>query len=96
MLLKKVGGFRVREVSRRAFPCYKFLVKDDGRRDLALCLMVDRRFLYLFPFEDKVNNKFAALELKARYLRGQMEHLRLLEVEPGVCQLSESTQQTSA
>jgi len=43
--------------------------------------------LYRFPFENVKGIK--SLEIKARYLRGEMEQLRLREFQPGLCRYVE-------
>jgi hypothetical protein len=78
----RVGGFTIREIARRTVPCYKTVVEDDGDR-LALCLLVDTGKLYRFPYERL--RGIRSLTAKARYLRGEMEHLRLREFQPGIC-----------
>jgi hypothetical protein len=70
------------EIARRTVPCYKYVQEADGER-LALCLLVDSGRLYRFPYEDLLGAR--ALEVKARFIRGQMEHLRLREFQPGIC-----------
>ena len=85
-LMGKVGGFTTTEVARRTVPCYKHVIEKDGER-LALCLLVDSGKLYRFPFEDVRPMK--GLEIKARFLRGEMEHLRLREFQPGLCRYVE-------
>ena len=79
------------EVARRTVPCYKYVIEKDGQKTLALCLLVDSGKLYRFPFEDLKGIK--SLEAKARYLRGEMEHLRLREFQPGLCRYVERTDQ---
>jgi hypothetical protein len=86
VLSGRVGGFTTREVARRTVPCLKHVIEKDGER-LALCLLVDSGKLYRFPFEDVKGIK--GLEIKARYLRGEMEHLRLREFQPGLCRYVE-------
>ena len=91
-VLQRVGGFKIREVARRCVPCYKYVLEDDGRK-LALCMLIDHYKLYRFPYEDdsalfgiaKSATGMRGLELKARYLRGEFEHLRLREFQPGIC-----------
>jgi hypothetical protein len=85
-LMGKVGGFTTTEVARRTVPCYKHVIEKDGER-LALCMLVDSGKLYRFPFEDTKPMK--GLEIKARFLRGEMEHLRLREFQPGLCRYVE-------
>ena len=36
------------------------------------------------------------LELKARFLRGEMEHLRLREFQPGICRYVKSSSSTAS
>jgi hypothetical protein len=79
------------EIARRTVPCYKYVIETDGSKKLALCLLVDSGKLYRFPFEDLKGIK--SLEAKARYLRGEMEHLRLREFQPGLCRYVERTDQ---
>ena len=54
---------------------------------LSLCLLVDSGKLYRFPYESVKGIK--GLAIKARYLRGEMEHLRLREFQPGLCRYVE-------
>jgi hypothetical protein len=86
VLTGRVGGFSTSEVARRTVPCYKHVIEKDGER-LALCMLVDSGKLYRFPFEATKGIK--SLEIKARYLRGEMEHLRLREFQPGLCRYVE-------
>jgi hypothetical protein len=81
VVMGRVGGFPIREITRRTVPCYKQVV-EDGREVLSVCLLIDVRYLYSYPFEHK---GIRSLESKAAYLRGDMEHLRLREFQPGVC-----------
>jgi hypothetical protein len=82
----RVGGFKTIEVARRTVPCYKHVIEKDGEK-LSVCLLVDSGKLYRYPFEDVKGIK--SLEVKARYLRGEMEHLRLREFQPGLCRYVE-------
>jgi hypothetical protein len=82
VLRGRVGGFRKMEVARRTVPCYKHVIEKDGEQ-LSLCLLVDSGKLYRFPYETVKGIK--SLEVKARFLRGEMEHLRLREFQPGLC-----------
>jgi hypothetical protein len=91
VLAGRVGGFKSMEIARRTVPCYKYVIEKDGQKRLALCLLVDSGKLYRFPFEDLKGIK--SLEAKARYLRGEMEHLRLREFQPGLCRYVERTDQ---
>jgi hypothetical protein len=49
--------------------------------------LVDSGKLYRFPYEDSRGIK--GLAIKARFLRGEMEHLRLREFQPGLCRYVE-------
>ena len=86
VLSGRVGGFTTTEVARRTVPCYKHVIEKDGER-LALCILVDSGKLYRFPYEGVKAMK--GLETKARFLRGEMEHLRLREFQPGLCRYVE-------
>jgi hypothetical protein len=86
VLRGRVGGFTKMEVARRTVPCYKHVLETDGER-LALCVLIDSGKLYRFPFEGVKVMK--GLEIKARFLRGEMEHLRLREFQPGLCRYVE-------
>ena len=86
VLAGRVGGFKKMEIARRTVPCYKKVIEKEGEK-LAICLLVDSGRLYRFPYEDV--NGVKSLELKARYLRGEMEHLRLREFQPGLCRYVE-------
>jgi len=90
VLAGRVGSFKKIEIARRTVPCYKHVIEKDGER-LALCLLVDSGKLYRFPFEDVKGIR--SLEIKARYLRGEMEHLRLREFQPGLCRYVERDDQ---
>ncbi len=50
-------------------------------------MLVDSGKLYRFPYESSKGIK--SLALKARFLRGEMEHLRLREFQPGLCRYVE-------
>ena len=86
VLAGKVGGFAKMEIARRTVPCYKKVIEKDGEV-LEVCLLVDSGKLYRFPFEKLKGIK--SLERKARFLRGEMEHLRLREFQPGLCRYVE-------
>jgi hypothetical protein len=90
VLSGRVGGFTTKEIARRTVPCYKHVIEKDGER-LALCMLVDSGKLYRLPFDDAGVNE--SLEIKARYLRGEMEHLRLREFQPGLCRYVERADQ---
>jgi hypothetical protein len=74
------------EIARRTVPCYKHVIEKDGEK-LSVCLLVDSGKLYRFPFEN--SSGIGSLAIKARYLRGEMEHLRLREFQPGFCRYVE-------
>lgn len=82
LLLGRVNGLPKREITRRTVPCYKYVVEPDGER-LAECLLIDSRYLYRYPYEKASIAR--SLAIKARYLKGEMEDLRLREFQPGVC-----------
>ena len=86
VLAGRVGGFKKMEIARRTVPCYKHVIEKEGER-LSLCLLVDSGRLYRFPYETIKGIK--GLTVKARYLRGEMEHLRLREFQPGHCRYVE-------
>lgn len=86
VLTGRVGGFKTIEIARRTVPCYKHVIEQDGEQ-LSQCLLVDSGKLYRFPYERAKGIR--SLELKARYLRGEMEHLRLREFQPGLCRYVE-------
>ena len=90
VLAGRVGGFKKMEIARRTVPCYKHVIEKDGAK-LALCLLVDSGKLYRFPFEDAKGIK--GLGIKARYLLGEMERLRLREFQPGLCRYVERADQ---
>lgn len=94
-LMGRVGGLHIREITRRTVPCYKHVIEgDDGREQLAVCLLIDSRYLYRFPYENLRGVR--SLAAKARYLRGEMEHLRLREFQPGVCRYVHPSQPAAA
>lgn len=86
VLAGRVGGFQKIEVARRTVPCFKHVIEKDGEQ-LSVCLLVDSGKLYRFPYEGV--RGIRSLEVKARYLRGEMEHLRLREFQPGLCRYVE-------
>ena len=88
--LGRVGGFKTIEIARRTVPCYKHVIEKDGEK-LSVCLLVDSGKLYCFPFENQKGVR--SLASKARYLRGEMEHLRLREFQPGLCRYVERADQ---
>ena len=92
VLSGRVGGFKKIEIARRTVPCYKHVIEKDGEK-LSLCMLVDSGKLYRFPYES--SRGIASLEIKARYLRGEMEHLRLREFQPGLCRYVERAEKAS-
>ena len=82
VLVGRVNGLRKSEIVRRTVPCDKHVVEPDGER-LALCLLVDSGYLYRYPYE--TTRGIRSLAVKARYLKGEMEDLRLREFQPGLC-----------
>ena len=90
VLRGRVGGFAKMEIARRTVPCYKHVIEKDGEK-LAVCLLVDHGKLYRFPYETAKGIR--GLEIKARYLKGEMEHLRLREFQPGLCRYVERADQ---
>ena len=82
VIMGRVGGFQKMEIARRTVPCHKHVVEHDGER-LAVCLLVDSKYLYRYPYETLKGMR--SLAVKARYLRGEMEEFRLREFQPGVC-----------
>jgi hypothetical protein len=95
VIMGRVGGFTIREIARRTVPCYKHVIEDEGGREqLAVCLVIDSRYLYRFPYESLLGLR--SLTAKARYLRGEMEHLRLREFQPGVCRYANPKESATA
>jgi hypothetical protein len=90
VLAGRVGGFTKMEIAQRTVPCYKHVIEKDGEL-LSLCLLVDSGKLYRFPYEKSKGVK--SLTIKARFLRGEMEHLRLREFQPGLCRYVERADQ---
>jgi hypothetical protein len=82
VLKGRVGGFTKMEIAKRTVPCYKKVLEDAGEV-LEVCLLVDSGKLYRFPYESLKGIR--GLERKAQFLRGEMEHLRLREFQPGLC-----------
>jgi hypothetical protein len=82
VLTGRIGGFTKAEIARRTVPCYKRVLEKDGER-LSLCMLVDSGKLYRLTDDGLKGIK--NLDIKARYLRGEMEHLRLREFQPGLC-----------
>lgn len=95
VVMGRVGGFTFREIARRTVPCFKHVIEEDGGREqLALCILIDSRYLYRFPHENL--HGVPSLAAKARYLRGEMEDLRLREFQPGVCRYANRKESASA
>jgi hypothetical protein len=82
VLKGRVGGYTKMEIAKRTVPCYKKVLEDEGET-LEVCLLVDSGKLYRFPYEKLKGIR--SLERKAQFLRGEMEHLRLREFQPGLC-----------
>ena len=82
MVRRNINGVPKRDIARRTVPCYKYVLEGD-EEVLSVCLLVDSKYLYRFPFESQ--GGFKALATKARYLKGEMEDLRLREFQPGIC-----------
>ena len=82
VLRGRVGGLSKMEIVHRTVPCFKNVIEPDGER-LALCLLVDSGRLYRFPYENARGIK--SLAIKARFVLGEMEYLRLREFQPGLC-----------
>src|ERR1700730_17280771 len=78
----RINGMATAVIARRTVPCYKHVLEPEGER-LALCLLVDSKYLYRCPYE--TTRGIGSLAIKARYLKGEMEHLRLREFQPGLC-----------
>jgi len=93
VLLGRVGGYRIRQITRRTVPCYKY-VEEEGGAQLAVCLLVDSRYLYRYPFKETKGVR--ALARKARYLAGEMEDLRLREYQPGYCRYVKHGERSAA
>jgi hypothetical protein len=88
VLKGRVGGFTKMEIARRTVPCYKKVLEDSGE-SLEVCLLVDSGKLYRFPYESLKG--IPSLTRKAQFLRGEMEHLRLREFQPGLCRYVQKT-----
>lgn len=94
LLLGRINGVSKRDITRRTVPCYKYVLEENGGQNggqkgepdgeqLRVCLLVDSKYLYRWPYEDLKGTK--SLAMKARCLKGEMEHLRLREFQPGIC-----------
>ena len=93
VIMGRVGGLAIREIARRTVPCYKNVLEGD-REELQVCLLIDSRYLYAYPFKETKGT--TALGRKAAYLRGEMEHLRLREFQPGICRYINRTEQAAS
>jgi hypothetical protein len=83
VLRGRINGLAKTTIARRTVPCYKYVLEPDVGERLALCLLLDSKYLYRFPFETSKGTK--SLFIKSRFLKGEMEHLRLREFQPGRC-----------
>jgi hypothetical protein len=83
VMMGRINGMAKTVIARRTVPCYKYVIEHDGEERLALCILVDSMYLYRFPFESSKGTK--SLAIKSRFLKGEMEHLRLREFQPGLC-----------
>jgi hypothetical protein len=82
LLLGRINGYSKRDITRRTVPCYKYVLEPEGEK-LEVCLLVDSRYLYRFPYEKAKGSR--GLAIKTRFLAGKMEDLRLREFQPGIC-----------
>jgi hypothetical protein len=83
VLRGRINGMAKTDIARRTVPCYKFVLEPDTGEQLALCLLVDSSYLYRFPYETSKGTR--SLAIKSRFLKGEMEDLRLREFQPGLC-----------
>ena len=98
----RVGGVKIRGFARRGVPCNKYVIEEYGPR-LGRGMRIDHFKLYRFPYEDSsalfgIARKgvgMRGLELKARFLRGEMEHLRLRGFQPGICRYVKASAATA-
>jgi hypothetical protein len=93
ILMGRVNGLTKIEIARRTVPCYKHVLEPDGER-LSVCLLVDSKYLYRYPFENVKGIK--SLAIKARYLKGEMGDLLLREFQPGHCQYVRARRQAAS
>jgi hypothetical protein len=82
MIQGRINGFTKHEIVRRTVPCYKYVIEPNGQQ-LEVCLLVDTKFLYRWPYGNDKSVK--TLAKKAAVLKGEMEDLRLREFQPGIC-----------
>lgn len=87
VLRGRINGMAKAAIVRRTVPCYKWVLEPGDGQRLALCLLVDSMYLYRFPFESSKGTR--SLVVKSRFLKGEMEHLRLREFQPGLCRYVE-------
>jgi hypothetical protein len=83
LLLGRINGLGKRDITRRTVPCYKYVLEEEQGEQLRVCLLVDSKYLYRWPYENLKGTR--GLAMKARCLKGEMEHLRLREFQPGIC-----------
>ncbi|HEX6547760.1 MAG TPA: hypothetical protein VF134_03350 [Candidatus Dormibacteraeota bacterium] len=84
VIMGRIGGLPIREITQRVVPCFKYVVDSPtGQEQLALCILIDGRYLYRYPHE-KLRG-LRSLAQQAAYLRGEREDLRLREFQPGIC-----------
>jgi hypothetical protein len=82
VLRGRVNGFSKRAITRRTVPCFKTVIDPQGEH-LETCLLVDSKYLYRYPYKGRLGIR--SLAFSARYLKGEMENLRLREFQPGLC-----------
>ncbi|MBO0708227.1 MAG: hypothetical protein J2P43_03980 [Candidatus Dormibacteraeota bacterium] len=90
MLYGRINGFTKHEIVRRTVPCYKYVIEPNGQQ-LEVCLLVDTKFLYRWPYGNDKSVK--TLAKKAAVLKGEMEDLRLREFQPGICRYAKKQKQ---
>ena len=93
MLYGRINGFTKHEIARRTVPCYKYVIEPNGQ-ELQVCLLVDTKYLYRWPYGNDKGVK--TLARKAEVLKGEMEHLRLREFQPGICKYVKKQNQEEA
>ena len=79
----RINGMATAAIVRRTVPCYKYVLDNGDEEQLEICLLVDSKYLYRYPYETARGIK--SLAIKAGYLKGDMEHLLLREFQPGIC-----------
>ena len=81
------AGSQKMEIARRTVPCYKHVIEKDGEK---LARLPAGRLRQALPLSVRERRRASqGLEIKARFLRGEMEHLRLREFQPGLCRYVE-------